>query len=70
MHMPLADSAFGRGIQRIAGMLAAKAGLDARAERKQHSDFHLVSWQPGARSRREDELARARQQLLSVPAES
>lgn len=70
MHMPLADSPFGRGIQRIAGMLAAKAGLDAKTERKRHSDFHLVSWQPGARSRREDELARARQQQLFSTIES
>jgi hypothetical protein len=51
-------------------MLAAKAGLDAKTERKRHSDFHLVSWQPGARSRREDELARARQQQLFSTIES
>ena len=50
-------------------MIAAKAGQDAKA-RKAAEEFHLVSWQPGARSRREDELARARQQVLSVSAES
>jgi hypothetical protein len=69
MQMPMASSVFGRGIQRIAGMIAAKAGQDAKA-RKAAEEFHLVSWQPGARSRREDELARARQQVLSVSAES
>ena len=69
MQMPLTNSAFGRGIQRIAGMIAAKAGQDAKA-RKTAGEFHLVSWQPGARSRREDELARARQQMLSMTAES
>ncbi|MGO4701472.1 hypothetical protein [Dyella sp. 2RAB6] len=69
MQMPLAGFALGRGIQRIAGMIAAKAGQDAKTRNKA-AEFHLVSWQPGARSRREDELARARQQVLSMPAES
>ncbi|GAA0686871.1 hypothetical protein GCM10009429_09770 [Dyella marensis] len=69
MQMPMAGFALGRGIQRIAGMIAAKAGQDAKNKHKAE-EFHLVSWQPGARSRREDELARARQQMLSVPAES
>lgn len=69
MQMIIGHSALGRGIQRIAGMFAMKAGQNANG-RKPASDFHLVSWQPGARSRREDELARARQQMLSVPAES
>jgi hypothetical protein len=70
MQMLIGDSVLGRGIQRIAGMFAAKAEQDARHRRKPASDFHLVSWQPGARSRREDELARARQQMLSVSTES
>ncbi|WNL44860.1 hypothetical protein RKE25_15730 [Dyella sp. BiH032] len=70
MQMIHGQSALGRGIQRIAEMLAMKAGQDAKSKRKSASEFHLVSWQPGARSRREDELARARQQMLSVPAES
>lgn len=69
MQMPMAGFALGRGIQRIAGMIAAKAGQDAKHKHRA-SEFHLVSWQPGARSRREDELARARQQILPVPAES
>ena len=70
MQMPMMSSAFGRGIQRIAGMIAAKAGQDAKARRKNAAQFHLVSWQPGARSRREDELARARQQMLTMTVES
>ena len=51
-------------------MIAAKAGQDAKSRAKAAAEFHLVSWQPGARSRREDELARARQQVLSITAES
>lgn len=51
-------------------MIAAKAGQDAKARRKNAAQFHLVSWQPGARSRREDELARARQQMLTMTVES
>ncbi len=70
MHMHIGGSAFGRGIHRIAGMLAAKAEQMTRHRRKPATEFHLVSWQPGARSRREDELARARQQMLSMSAES
>ena len=69
MQMSLTGSALGRGIQRIAGMIAAKARQDAKAASKA-AEFHLVSWQPGARSRREDELARARQQMLSMSAET
>lgn len=70
MQTLIGGSALERGIQRIAGMFAAKAAQDEKHRRKPSSDFHLVSWQPGARSRREDELARARQQMLSVSAES
>ena len=70
MQMPMMSSALGRGIQRIAGMIAAKAGQDARNRHKAASEFHLVSWQPGARSRREDEMARARQQILTMTVES
>jgi len=63
MHMPLAGSALGRGMLRVAGMLAAaKAGLDARPTKNTETHFQLVSWRAGARSRREDELARSREQ--------
>ncbi|MFC4762727.1 hypothetical protein [Dyella koreensis] len=62
MHMPLADSALGRGMQRVAGMLIAKTGLDAKPAKNTETHFQLVSWRAGARSRREDELARCREQ--------
>ncbi len=71
MHMSLARSALGRGMQRVAGMLAAKAGLDAKPAKNTHEGFKLVSWSAGARSRREDELARSRErQTLSIAAET
>ena len=70
MQMLNGHSALGRGIQRIAGMFAMKAGQHTKRRHSSASEFHLVSWQPGARSRREDELARARQQMLSISAET
>ncbi len=70
MQMHMGDFAFGRGIQRMAELVAEKAQQVTKKRQKPTSEFHLVSWQPGARSRREDELARARQQMLSAPAES
>jgi hypothetical protein len=61
MHMLLARSAIERGMQLVAGMLNRDT-QDVRNNRHQdRSDFQLVSWQPGAHSRREDELARRRQ---------
>ena len=64
MHMLLARSAFERGMQRVAGMLAHRDTQDA-ANTQDHDSghFQLVSWQPGAHSRREDELARRREYL-------
>jgi hypothetical protein len=61
MHMLLARSAMVRGMQLVAGMLSVVAMQDARAQRNIASEFKLVSWTPGAHSRREDELARSRQ---------
>ncbi|WP_243041491.1 hypothetical protein [Dyella sedimenti] len=62
MHMLLARSAIERGMQLVAGMLAAKNTQDAHQQAPQaHDRFQLVSWQPGAHSRREDELARRRE---------
>jgi len=59
MQMVLARSAFERGMQLVAGMLTNRGIQEAPKHHQQdHSDFHLVSWQPGAHSRREDELAR------------
>ncbi|QNK02386.1 hypothetical protein [Dyella telluris] len=62
MHMLHARSAFERGMQLVAGMLNHKDMQDVRNNQGQgHSNFQLVSWQPGAHSRREDELARRRE---------
>jgi hypothetical protein len=62
MQMLLARSAIERGMQLVAGMLNHRDTQDVRSNHHQdHSSFQLVSWQPGAHSRREDELARRRQ---------
>ncbi|GGA06395.1 hypothetical protein [Dyella caseinilytica] len=63
MHMLLARSAFSRGMQLVAGMLSVVITQDAPSERRRNapSEFNLVSWTSSARSRREDELARFRQ---------
>ncbi|WP_267223831.1 hypothetical protein [Dyella silvae] len=64
MHMLLARSALERGMQLVAGMLAHKGMQEARKNNNQgRQDFQLVSWQPGAHSRREDELARRRERF-------
>ena len=62
MHMLLARSAFSRGMQLVAGMLSVVVTQDALPERSSNaSEFKLVSWTSSAQSRREDELARFRQ---------
>ena len=62
MHMLLARSALTRGMQLVAGMLSVVTTQDAVLERSSNaSEFELVSWTSNARSRREDELARIRQ---------
>jgi hypothetical protein len=62
MHMLLARSAITRGMQLVAGMLAVVTTQDATPVRKRKaSEFSLVSWTSNACSRREDELARIRQ---------
>jgi len=63
MHMLLARSAFSRGMQLVAGMLSIVITQDAKPEHRRNgsSEFKLVSWTSNARSRREDELARIRQ---------
>ncbi|HET6555100.1 MAG TPA: hypothetical protein VFG49_16365 [Dyella sp.] len=61
--MLLARSAIERGMQLVAGMLPHRGTQDAHKNTKQDdAGFRLVSWQPGAQSRREDELARRREQ--------
>lgn len=65
MHMLLTRSAISRGMQLVAGMLSSKESQDAAQDpRKGQRKFQLVSWQPGAHSRREDELARRREPAL------
>jgi hypothetical protein len=64
MHMLLARSAIERGMQLVAGMLAQRDTQDAPINNPDHSSFQLVTWQPGAHSRREDELARRRERTL------
>lgn len=61
MHTLLARSAIERGMQLVAGMLSYRNAQDGRNHPQDHSNFQLVSWQPGAHSRREDELARRQQ---------
>jgi hypothetical protein len=64
MHMLLARSAIERGMQLVAGMLPHRDTQDApNTQDQESSHFQLVSWQPGAHSRREDELARRREYL-------
>lgn len=64
MHMLLARSALTRGMQLVAGMLSVVT-QDATVERSRNaSEFKLVSWTSNARSRREDELARIRQNQI------
>ena len=62
MQTLIAHSALWRGGSQFAGMLlikvAGKAPLNITAE---GGGSELVSWCSGARSRREDELARSRQ---------
>ncbi|MHA6204094.1 hypothetical protein ACXU4B_06720 [Dyella soli] len=64
MQLLLTRSAIERGMQLVAGMLAHRDPQDAsNHQTRDESHFQLVSWQPGAHSRREDELARQREQL-------
>ena len=59
MQMLQARTAFERGMQLVAGMLHRRNWQDAvQSTRISKDPFQLVSWRSGARSRREDELAR------------
>lgn len=60
MHTLLAHPTFWRAVLPFAGMLSGKIAKDKRPARTSGHD-ELVTWNPGARSRREDELARSRQ---------
>lgn len=62
MQTLIAHSAFWRGVLLFAGMLQRKSARDATTVLTgQARGDELVSWCTGARSRREDELARSRQ---------
>ena len=60
MHTLLAHSAFWRGMAVFAGMLTGKTIRDTQPSKAAARNDELVSWCEGARSRREDELARSR----------
>ncbi|MDW2982752.1 MAG: hypothetical protein WBG81_00035 [Rhodanobacter sp.] len=59
MQTLLAHSAFWRGVLLFAGMLYRKSAQGAKSGEIVRGT-ELVSWLPGAHSRREDELARSR----------
>lgn len=59
MQTLLAHSAFWRGVLLFAGMLYGKSAQGAKSDEIVRG-AELVSWLPGAQSRREDELARSR----------
>lgn len=63
MQTLLAHSAFWRGVSLFAGMLFGKIARN-KGTGVVYRGGDLVSWRPGARSRREDELARSRQMEL------
>jgi len=62
MQTLLAHSAFWRGVSLFAGMLLGKIVRDSEHRTALVRRDELVSWSSGARSRREDELARSRQE--------
>lgn len=59
MQTLLAHSAFWRGMALFAGMLLGKLARDSKTGMSMVRRDELVSWNSGARSRREDELARS-----------
>ena len=61
MQTPFEHLAFWRGMLLFAGMLLGKLIKPATPAPALSPDRNLVSWQPGAHSRREDELERRRQ---------
>ncbi|MFC5526899.1 hypothetical protein ACFPPA_14255 [Rhodanobacter ginsengisoli] len=61
MQTLFAHPAVWRGFALFAGTLIGKVTGDAKSDTESPDEGNLVSWCAGARSRREDELARARQ---------
>ncbi|MFA6230741.1 MAG: hypothetical protein WC617_11325 [Rhodanobacter sp.] len=64
MQTLFAHPAAWRGFALFAGTLAAKVATDAGTDISSLKSDDLVSWCSGAKSRREDELARQRQSEL------
>ena len=62
MQTPFAHPAVWRGMLQFAGMLSGKYIRPVRTATTPIGAGALVSWRPGARSRREDELERMRDQ--------
>ncbi|MGH8157664.1 MAG: hypothetical protein ACREPQ_06055 [Rhodanobacter sp.] len=60
MHTLFAHSVFWRVVSPLAGMLSEEIAKDTKPAGAT-ACRELVTWSPGARSRREDELARSRQ---------
>lgn len=61
MQTPFAHPAVWRGLVLFAGMLLGKFNKEMKPDTAPPQLGNLVSWSPGARSRREDELERIRQ---------
>lgn len=61
MQTLFVHSAFWRGVSLFAGMLMGKVLLDRPGD-VETEGAGLVSWSPGARSRREDEFARSQRE--------
>jgi len=60
MQTPYVQPALWRGLQLFAGMLWGKSAQPAKPRAPARAAGDLVSWRAGARSRREDELERMR----------
>lgn len=60
MHTPFAHPALWRGLLLFAGMLLGRFAKPAKASAASPGAGELVSWRAGARSRREDEIERMR----------
>lgn len=61
MQTPFAHPALWRGLLLFAGTLLGKSSGQVKPDIALPGVGNLVSWSPGARSRREDELERMRQ---------
>lgn len=69
MFTPQARSAVEREARRVAGMLIEKFFAASRPSQAAAAAFTLVSWQPAAHSRREDEQIRYEHPTLPAEAD-